>query len=455
MEDFDTTKYKLADEITPFNEKLTAHYKKSYAFFTMTKRVPVILTNIIDQLTQGKEQIVEKYGEASRDELKNCVAEISKLKYELQTDKPMHQFATDDSKDYDQKQWNSLLSEIEPNNNSYFSSVWLYSECYIYRRLKSIFQQSEVLKDFDYFEQSKKLEFKNSLGTITSVIQCVNDFNANPTPDIGEFFCKLLKVNLWGNRNDLSITLGKEIVQSGGDPIQEIESFNDDLLIDQTTDIWKLLSVEKENKIVDIINDNSGYELLCDFVLADFIIEHKLADKIRFRVKAIPWFISDVLPSDFKYTIEDLKKSDVKVLRDAGTKWDNYVKSGQFVLLEPVDHFWTSPYEFYRMEKLDEPLYKSIGEAYLAIFKGDLNYRKLMGDINWDPTTHFRTALSGFEPTNLCSLRTVKADVICGLPPGKAEELFEKAGPNWMSTGKYGVIQFNEKRFFTDDLNSN
>lgn len=28
MEDFDTTKYKLADEITPINEKLTAHYKK-------------------------------------------------------------------------------------------------------------------------------------------------------------------------------------------------------------------------------------------------------------------------------------------------------------------------------------------------------------------------------------------------------------------------------------------
>ena len=189
--------------------------------------------------------------------------------------------------------------------------------------------------------------------------------------------------------------------------------------------------------------------------MADFIIEHKLADKIRFRVKAIPWFISDVLPADFKYTIDELKKSDVEVLRNAGTKWDNYVKSGKFVLLEPVDHFWTSPYEFYRMEKLDEPLYKSIGEAYLAIFKGDLNYRKLLGDINWDPTTHFRTALSGFEPTNLCSLRTVKADLICGLPPGKAEELFEKAGKNWMSTGKYGVIQFNEKRFFTDDLKSN
>lgn len=32
----------------------------------MTKRVPVILTNIIDQLTQGKEQIVEKYGEVSK-----------------------------------------------------------------------------------------------------------------------------------------------------------------------------------------------------------------------------------------------------------------------------------------------------------------------------------------------------------------------------------------------------
>lgn len=414
----------------------------------MSERVPVIITNILDQLTQGKEKIIEKYGEVSRDDLKACIGGISKLKYELQTDKKMWEIPGDDS---DQYEWNRLLQEIEPNN-SYFSAVWLYAECYVYRRLKSIFSETQTLKDFDYFENSKKLELKNSMVTITKIIKSVNEFNtSSPNQEqLGIFFQKLLKINLWGNRNDLSITLGKEIEQVESNPIEDVETFNKELLVDQTLDIWNCLKVVKSDKTVDIINDNSGYELLCDFVLADFIIHHKLATKIRFRVKKIPWFISDVLPSDFYFTISELINHKDLTLHDAGTAWDNYIKSGQFVLVEPSDHFFTSPFEYYKMEKIAPNLYKSIAESHLAIFKGDLNYRKLLGDINWDPTTDFRVSLSGFEPTNLCSLRTVKADLISGLEPGVAEELFEREGAKWMATGKYGVIQFAGKRTFTE-----
>lgn len=413
----------------------------------MSERVPVIITNILDQITREKEKIIERFGEVSREEIKNCIGEISKLKYELQTDKQMWEIPGDES---DQYEWNRLLKEIEPNN-SYFSAIWLYAECYVYRRIKSIFAETQKLKDFDYFENSKKLELKNSMATIARVIKSVNEFNAsNPTHDqLGEFFRNLLKVNLWGNRNDLSITLGKEIEQVESDPIADVETFNKELLVDQTVDIWNCLNVEKADKTVDIINDNSGYELLCDFVLADFIIHHKLAAKIRFRVKAIPWFISDVLPSDFKFTISELKNHNESILSDAGTRWENYINNGKFVLIEPADHFFTSPFEYYKMEKVSPSLYQSIAEAHLAIFKGDLNYRKLLADINWDPTTDFRVSLSGFEPTNLCSLRTVKADLISGLEPGVAEDLNEREGPKWMASGKYGVIQFVSKRIFT------
>lgn len=414
----------------------------------MTERVPVIITNIIDQLTREKEKIIEKYGDFSREELKDAIGGISKLKYEVQTDKPMTEIPGDDSDEYE---WNRLLKEIEPNN-SYFSAVWLYAECYCYRRIKSIFAETKTLKDFDYFENSKKLELKNSMVNIANVIKSVNEFNATaPSREqVGVFFRKLLKINLWGNRNDLSVTLGKEIEQVNSDPIADVETFNQELLVDQTQDIWNCLSVEKSDKTIDIINDNSGYELLCDFVLSDFIIHHKLAKKIRFRVKAIPWFISDVLPSDFNYTISELKSQKQSLLCDAGTRWENYLSSGEFELIEPADHFFTSPFEFYKMEKVSPDLYRSIAEAHLAIFKGDLNYRKLLADINWDPTTDFRTSLSGFEPTNLCALRTVKADLISGLQPGVAEELDEKEGKKWMASGKYGVIQFINKRVFTE-----
>jgi hypothetical protein len=287
--------------------------------------------------------------------------------------------------------------------------------------------------------------------TIARVMKSVAEFNAsNPSRDqIADFFCKLLKINLWGNRNDLSITLGKEIDLIESDPFADVETFNKELLADHTRDIWNCLT-EKSNSIVDVINDNSGYELLCDFVLADFIIHHKLASKIRFRVKAIPWFISDVLPKDFKYTIDELKKQENPLLREAGERYSGYISSGEFVLIEPADHFFTSPFEFYKMKKIAPELYSSIAEAHLAIIKGDLNYRKLLADINWDTTTDFQTSLSGFEPTNLCALRTVKADLVSGLAQGVADELWENEGSQWMATGKYGVIQFAKKRIFIE-----
>lgn len=324
---------------------------------------------------------------------------------------------------------------------------------YIYRRLRSIFEETSSLKGFDYFENQKKNELKNSMTTISRVIKSVNEFNASSpsSEQVGDFFRKLLKVNLWGNRHDLSITLGKEIEQFEGDPVADIETYNKELLVDDTLAIWNCIAAQTSGaKTIDIINDNSGYELLCDFVLADFILHHKLAKRIRFRVKAIPWFISDVLPSDFNYTISELKSHESSILSNTGARWEEYMANGEFVLLEPADHFFTSPYEYCKMEKVSPNLYRSIAESHLCVIKGDLNYRKLLSDINWDPTTAFRVSLSGFEPTNLCALRTVKADLISGLEPGQAEALFDAEGAKWMATGKYGVIQFASKRVFTE-----
>lgn len=199
------------------------------------------------------------------------------------------------------------------------------------------------------------------------------------------------------------------------------------------------------NKILfsDLIHDNSGYELFTDFCLADFLIEKKLAKKIRFHSKAIPWFVSDVTPSDFSYTIETLKNHENKTLAQLGEKWSNFVDSGKFQLIE-TNYFWTTGYEYKFLKKIDLNLHDFLSESKLIIFKGDLNYRKLLGDVNWDPETPFKIALQGFSPTNICSLRTVKADCICGVKREVVEKL-SQTEPEWMETGNYGVIQFSKK----------
>lgn len=95
----------------------------------------------------------------------------------------------------------------------------------------------------------------------------------------------------------------------------------------------------------------------------------------------------------------------------------------------------------FRMKEVNPTLYNELSKSSLIIFKGDLNYRKLLGDFNWNYAENFQTCLRGFEPTNLVTLRTVKGDLICGLKEGIAEELTLK-NSDWMFTGEFAVIQF-------------
>ena len=92
------------------------------------------------------------------------------------------------------------------------------------------------------------------------------------------------------------------------------------------------------------------------------------------------------------------------------------------------------------MKTVAPELYSLLSESFLIIFKGDLNYRKLLADRNWMYTQDFSIALGGFQPTNVCALRTLKADLVTGLPPGVAEKT-AKENKDWMITGQYAVLQ--------------
>lgn len=189
--------------------------------------------------------------------------------------------------------------------------------------------------------------------------------------------------------------------------------------------------------------DNAGYELFTDFVLADFILRNDFAQKVRFHCKAIPWFISDVMRGDFHWTVEQLRTSDKQVIAAFGERIQQYISSDRMELAA-TEYFWTSPYEFQAMSNVAPNLYTELSASHLLIFKGDLNYRKLLADINWPHTSRFTDVLVNFRPTNLCTLRTIKADLVCELPDGKTEEL-TKIDPMWMETGQYGVVSFAPK----------
>nr|CAI5855184.1 unnamed protein product [Callosobruchus analis] len=200
-------------------------------------------------------------------------------------------------------------------------------------------------------------------------------------------FIALLKLNLWGNKCDLSISLGK---MADNSILMDTAALDDHILCNHCEAIWEAVSGTKaQSHTITIVFDNAGYEVFTDLCIADYIITTKLADNIMLYVKTIPWFISDVMTHDLYWMLDQMKKSD-----------DKYLK----------------------------PL-------------GDLNYRRLFGEKNWNPATLVEQGLQGFHPSKLAILRTIKADIVCGLPHGLAEKI-EKQDPKWMETGDWGLIQY-------------
>ena len=88
-----------------------------------------------------------------------------------------------------------------------------------------------------------------------------------------------------------------------------------------------------------------------------------------------------------------------------GRRWRGYLDD-KIWSVHP-DSFWTYPHDFSAMRSADPKLYSELSESVLVIFKGDLNYRKLVGDLSWDPTESFEKALQGFHPGPLVALRTL------------------------------------------------
>lgn len=97
------------------------------------------------------------------------------------------------------------------------------------------------------------------------------------------------------------------------------------------------------------------------------------------------------------------------------------------------------------MKEKGKDIYDEFSDAKLVIFKGDLNYRKLLGDINLEYNTNFAVALNKLQPMNILCLRTIKSDICVGLPDDKAE--FFEEHKEKLTTGEYGLIQATNFEF--------
>lgn len=308
----------------------------------------------------------------------------------------------------------------------------------MYRRIHQAVNSVQQLRGYDCFAALKEEGMIGSMSAMRSLGTWLLDTLQSSNMDLQANWLTLLQVCLWGNKCDLSISAGSKMTATGN-PIQGLNQLLPNILVDQGVEAWQCLQSRGGTGLtIDIVMDNSGFELFTDLCLADFLLVSGLADKVRMRIKHIPWFVSDTTPPDLTWTLAKLGE-DQSVLARLAHRWQEYLDSGRWTAEDDV--FWTFPHDFSQMREADPNLYNTLGEADLVIFKGDLNYRKLVGDRNWETTVSFDVALQGFQPAPILSLRTAKADVMVGLEAGQAEEV-TSLDPDWMTDGRWGVIQF-------------
>ena len=113
---------------------------------------------------------------------------------------------------------------------------------------------------------------------------------------------------------------------------------------------------------------------------------------------------------------------------------DGHIVAGELVLRT---HRFNASSLFYF--QLPDDLRAELAGMDLVLVKGDANYRRLLGDAHWPSTTAFADAVAYF-PAPVAALRTLKGEIIVGLPPGEAERLAGE-DPAWLVNGQRGVIQ--------------
>lgn len=224
-------------------------------------------------------------------------------------------------------------------------------------------------------------------------------------------FTEMCEICLWGNATDLSLLTSltyEDIQKLQGAEARKTSEKN--IIANDLPGAYEALkkarrSRSQQERRVDIILDNAGFELFVDLILAGYLISAGLATQVVLHPKSIPWFVSDVLPADFAallnaladpqafYTTpsdddkvagrepKPLSQKEVSELSFLFQQWSGFHQEGQLAIRPNL--FWTAAGSYWRLPSSEPNLYSDLKDSELAIFKGDLNYRKLTGDVKY------------------------------------------------------------------------
>ena len=382
-------------------------------------------------------------------------------------------------------EWKQILDPFVSKGDTWLEAPWMVTEFYVYRRLLvdvigywdefdrfangnsallhfNSGDETKPVKNpgylYDPFSPQKRAGLESSVASAESVMAKINnlvdnnnnynnnddDDDDNESSDSIDQGTKLAaSIALWGNKMDLSLwpadtkTATQDIFSAILDKAQE------GLLHDDSPGL-----VEHCEKLrakgggnVDIIVDNAGFELITDLALGQYLVESGIAKCVTFQLKSHPTFVSDALELDLLEHVNhyaDMEDASYPNAKISGSKWKGFLKDGKWKCSE--NNFWVQAFPMWEMT---EPLWTDMHERCdLAFVKGDANYRRLLGDCQWDMSeASFQDVVGNYFPCPICALRTLKAEIGCGMDAEQVKRA-KSLDDNWQTNGRFGVLQF-------------
>ncbi|MFD8999986.1 damage-control phosphatase ARMT1 family protein [Streptomyces sp. NPDC059582] len=305
---------------------------------------------------------------------------------------------------------------------SWFDVPWLWSESYFYRRLLEAvgYFTPGPWQGIDPFRPAKLAEL--DAPETDAELAALDDLAIRPADERAR---ALLHGSLWGNRADLGFRLSAP----GGHPADTVPA----LVADDSESLWSLLPPSGTGTLC-LVADNAGRELIPDLLLVAELLEQGRVARAVLHIKPYPYYVSDATTADVVDGVRRLVTAPGAAAA-YGRRVRDAMADGRIQLR--AHPFACAPLPY---EAMPADLYKEFGAAGLTVVKGDLNYRRLVGDRRWPPTTPFPDATAYF-PGPVAALRTLKSDVITGLDARTEATLDAAEGQRWRTSGTHALIQ--------------
>ncbi|MEU0433468.1 damage-control phosphatase ARMT1 family protein [Streptomyces sp. NPDC006290] len=317
----------------------------------------------------------------------------------------------------DRGQWDAWGGR-EYYGRSWFDVPFLWSESYFYRQLLQAVGYFEPgpWQGIDPFRPFKLAELDTP--EADEELAALDDLARQPAEEQEQ---ALLYGSLWGNRADLGFKLARA---EGGTAAESQLVAND----------GEVLRSFFTGGTLCLVADNAGRELIPDLLLADHLLRHGRVERTVLHVKPYPYYVSDATAADVLDALRRLTAAKGAAGEAGHRLWAALSEGRLTVRAHP---FACAPLPY---ADLPDDLRKEFAAADVTLLKGDLNYRRLIGDRLYPATTPFAVATAYF-PGSVAALRTLKSDVVVGLTSTVEAALDAAEGHRWRTGGTHALMQ--------------